>query len=136
MRKHLAIMHKSAIEAILGGTKTIETRFSKARIAPFGQVSVGDLIYMKPPGDDIVGQCKVGKVFSFEGLTPSDVDKIFSDFGKKISVGSKLEDEEYQKAKRGSLYGTLIFISESERFITSPVKIKKSDLRGWMVLGD
>lgn len=128
-------MHKPAIEAILRGDKTVETRFSKARIAPFGQVGVGDLIYMKPPGEEIVGQFKVGKVFYFEGLTPEDVDKIFSDYGKRVGVGDKTEDEKYHQDKMTSLYGTLIFISESERFITSPIKVKKRDLRGWMVLG-
>ncbi len=127
-------MHKSVAEAILSGKKTIETRFSKARIAPFGAVSIGDIIYMKLPGGDVVGQFKVKKVFSFEGLTPEDVDKIFSDYGKRIGIGSKEEDEGYHQDKRESKFGTLIFISESERFITSPIKVKKSDLRGWMVL--
>ncbi|KKS70126.1 hypothetical protein A3A14_01550 [Candidatus Daviesbacteria bacterium RIFCSPLOWO2_01_FULL_43_38] len=135
MHKHLAIMHKSTVDAILGGKKTVETRFSKAKIVPFGAVGVGDIIYMKLPGGDIVGQCRVKKVFSFEGLTPEDVDKIFKDYSKEISAGNKEEDERYKKEKSSSNFGTLIFISESERFITSPIKIKKSDLRGWMVLG-
>ncbi|MDO8498689.1 MAG: ASCH domain-containing protein [bacterium] len=134
MRKHLAIMHKSALEAILSGKKTVETRFSKHKISPFGVINARDLVFMKPPGGEIVGQFRVKKVFSFEGLTPKDIEKIFSDYGKEISVGDKLEDEAYEKLKQGSFYGTLIFISESERLITSPIKIKKSDLRGWMVI--
>ena len=134
MKRHLAIIHKLTIEAILGGKKTIETRFSKARIAPYGQVSAGDIIYMKPPGEEIVGQCRVKKVFYFEGLTPTDVDKVFADYGKDISVGEKSEDEKYRLEKRNSVFGTLIFITSSERFITSPIKIKKSDMRGWVVL--
>lgn len=134
MRKHLAIMYKPAIEAILSGQKTIETRFSKNRIVPFGEVHVGDVVYIKPPGEDLVGQFRVKKVFSFDGLTPADIDKIFKDFGKQISVGDKVEDEKYKSDKKDSRFGTIIFISESERFITSPVKIKKRDLRGWMVL--
>lgn len=127
-------MHKSTAEAILSGKKTIETRFSKAKIAPFCAVSAGDIIYMKLPGEEIVGQCRVKKVFYFEGLTPKDIDKIFADYGKDISVDNKEEDERYQKEKSGSNFGTLIFISESERFITSPIRIKKSDMRGWVVL--
>lgn len=127
-------MHKSAAEAIFAGTKTIETRFSKHKIAPFGVVSQGDIVYMKLPGEDIVGQFKVKKVFSYEGLVPEDIEKIFQDFGKQISMGNKDEDEEFKKSKVESSFGTLIFISESERFITSPIKIKKNDMRGWMVL--
>lgn len=134
MHKHLAIMYQSTIEAILSGKKTVETRFSKNKIVPYCQVSAGDIIYMKLPGGEIVGQCRVRKVFYFEGLTPADIDKIFKDYSKEISVGNKKEDEKYRLEKRSSVFGTLIFISESERFITSPIKIKKKDLRGWMVL--
>lgn len=134
MTKHLAIIHKSAAEAILSGNKTIETRFSKHKISPFRLVSTGDIVYMKLPGEDIVGQFKVKKVFSYEGLTPADIEKIFMDYGAQISMGNQVEDDDYKKSKLDSSFGTLIFISESERFITSPIKIKKSDLRGWMVL--
>jgi ASC-1-like (ASCH) protein len=135
MKKHLAIMDKTTIEAVLSGRKIIETRFSQHRIAPFGKISVGDIIYMKPPGEDLMGQFKAKKIFYFEGLNQDDVDKIFADFGPKIRSGEKEKDEKYHLKKRNSFYGTLIFISESERFITSPVKIKKKDLRGWVVLG-
>lgn len=130
----MAIMHKSTIEAILSGKKTVETRFSKNKIVPYCQVSAGDVIYMKLPGGEIVGQCRARKAFYFEGLAPEDVDKIFKDYSKEISVGNKEEDEKYRQEKKNSNFGTLIFISESERFITSPIKIKKRDLRGWMVL--
>lgn len=134
MRKHVAIMNKTAIEAVLAGVKTIETRFSKHKISPFGLISVGDLVYMKPPGGEIIGQFRVKKVFNFEGLTEKDVEKIFQDFGDKISVGKKEEDEKFFEEKKSSTYATLIFLSESERFITSPIKFKKKDMRGWVVL--
>lgn len=134
MRKHLAIMSKATIEAILSGKKTIETRFSHHKIVPFGAVSKGDLVYLKPPGEEIIGQFKVKKVISYEGLTPTDVQKIYADYGKEIRTGQEEVDDKYFNNKQESSYGTLIFITESERFITSPLKVKKKDLRGWMVL--
>lgn len=134
MKKHLAILHKSAINAILSGNKLIETRFSDHRIVPFGVINVGDLVFMKEPGRDIIGQFKVKKVFNYEGLTQQDVEKIFTDFGGAISVGDKQEDEAFFTQKKNSHYGTLIFVGESERLITSPVIFKKSDRRGWVVL--
>lgn len=129
MKKHLAIMDKPTIEAILSGRKTIETRFSQAKIVPFGMVGVGDLVYMKPPGSEVIGQFRVKKVFSFEGLDLSDLKYLREKYGKEIAA-----EEEYWEKKKGSKFATLIFIGESERFITSPIKIKKSDMRGWMVL--
>lgn len=134
MKKHLAIMNKPTIEAILSGKKTVETRFSLHKIAPFGVISKGDLVYIKPPGEEIIGQFRVKKVFSFDGLCEPDFDDIFIKYGSQIRVGEKEEDNKYQTDKKQSNYGTLIFIGDSERFITSPVKIKKSDQRGWMVL--
>lgn len=127
-------MNKLAIEAVLSGRKTIETRFSKHRISPFGQVGVGDLVYLKLPGSDIIGQFRVKKVISYEGLSTADLDEIFSKFGGQIGAGDQKVDEKYRLEKVGSSYGTLIFISESERFITSPLRVKKSDRRGWTVL--
>ena len=102
--KHLAIFKEQGAEKILSGQKTIESRFARRRIAPFGLVSSGDLVYIKPSGKDIIGQFRVKKV-------------IFFDLG--------------QVSHR---YVTLIFIGESTRFITSPIKLKKKDQRGWVVL--
>ncbi len=133
-KKHLAIMHRPVIEAILSGKKTIESRFSKHRIAPFGQVNKGDLVYMKAPGEEIIGQFKVRKVYSFEGVTKEDITHIFEQYGAQINSGDQSIDAQYQKVKAVSSYVTLIYIGNAERFITSPIKVTKSDQRGWLVL--
>src|SRR4051812_38618699 len=107
MTKHLAIMSKETINQILSGQKSIETRFSKHHISPFGEVSIGDLIYMKPPGDEVLGQFKALKVFYFEGLNPQDVEKIFKDWGKQIGIKGDFKNDQYFKSKLDSKYGTL-----------------------------
>ena len=106
MVRHLAIFKGGGAENILSGEKTIESRFARRRIPPFGVVSAGDLVYIKPSGGDIIGQFKVRKV-------------IFLDNGEQTK----------------ERYITLIFIGQSTKFITSPIKLKKKDLRGWVVLG-
>lgn len=133
-KKHLAIFSKIGAEAILSGKKTVETRFSQFKIAPFGQISIGDIVFIKISGGEIVGQFKVKQVHSFEGLEAKDLEKIFQEYGEKISLSGKLEDQKYQQTKVSSRYGTLIFITQAERLITSPIKFKKKDLRGWVVL--
>ncbi len=125
MKKHLAVMNKEVIESILTGSKTVESRFSQKRISPFGEVSPGDTVYMKPQGGAIIGQFKVGKVISYQGLDKADIAKIIKDYGQMIGPW-KIED--------GVKFATLIFIAESERFITPPITIQKRDRRGWMVL--
>lgn len=128
--KHLAIFRDRAGEAILSGQKTIESRFSKVKNPPFGVVSSGDLVYIKPSGKDIIGQFRVKKVIFFDGLGLSDLSNLRNLYGKELAA-----EGEYWEKNKNARYGTLIFIGDSSRFITSPIKIKKSDLRGWVVVG-
>ena len=130
MKKHLAIFKGDGADKILTGKKSIESRFSKIKIAPFGVVSSGDLVYIKPSGGEIIGQFRVKRVISFDGLNQEDVLDIKKRFEKEISV-----DENYWEGKMQAKYGTLIFIGTSSRFLTPPIKIPKKDLRGWVVLG-
>ncbi len=135
MRTHLAIFTGSSLAQILSGKKTIETRFSQHRIVPFGQVNTGDTVYIKPAGGEIVGQFKVKKVIFYDGLEAEDLQLINKTYGKQIVVGSVVEREQFFASKAKSKFGSLIFIDKVERFITSPVKVPKKDLRGWVVLG-
>lgn len=134
MRKHLAIFSKGTISLIFSGKKTVETRFSQKKIPPFGVVGIGDTVYFKPPGEDVLGQFTVKKVISFEGLNDEDWSFIRLKWGKKLSLGSKEEDQLYFNSHNAAKYGTLIFMTNVEQFITSPIKFIKKDLRGWMVL--
>jgi len=129
MKRHLAIFKKGAGERILDGTKKIETRFSKMKLAPFLQISAGDLVYIKPTGKDIIGQFRVKKVHFYDGLDMDEIKEIKLKYGEKI-----VADEEYWQRKNGSKYASLIFIGQTTPFITSPIKINKRDLRGWVVL--
>lgn len=134
MRKHLAIFSKIGVQALFSGTKTIESRFSRDKISPFGQVDTDDLVYIKPSGEEIVGQFRVAKVISFAGIDTKDLEEIKKVYGDGISLGSVEEDQKFFRNHANARYGTLIFIKELEKFLTPPVKIPKKDLRGWMVL--
>ena len=129
MKKHLAIFKGEAGEAILTGKKTIESRFSRVKNPPFGLISSGDLVYIKPSGKDIIGQFRVKKVIFYDNLDLGDFRDLRERYGKELAV-----DGDYWKKVSAARFGTFIFIGDSSRFITSPVKIKKSDLRGWVVL--
>ncbi len=127
--KHLAIFKGDGGDKILSGQKTIESRFSKVKLPPFGVVFAGDLVYIKPSGKDITGQFKVKKVIFYDGLLQNDILDIKNNYGEQIAA-----DDNYWNKSLNSRYGTLIFISQPFKFITSPVKIPKKDLRGWVVL--
>src|SRR5438093_969134 len=108
--KHLAIFKGSGGELILTGKKTIESRFSKRKNPPFGQISSGDLVYIKPAGKEVVGQFKVQKVIFYDGLTSEDLEDL-----KKLYHDAIAQPYDYWLSKKGSKYGTLIFIGESSR---------------------
>lgn len=127
--KHLAIFKGNGAELILSGKKTMEARFSRIKNPPFGVISSGDLVYIKPSGKDPIGQFKVEKVVFYDGLTEKDISDLRKRFGKRLAL-----DQTYWINKTNSKYGTLIFIGESSRFITAPIKTIKKDLRGWVVL--
>lgn len=129
MKKHLAIFKGRAGELILSGKKTVESRFSRIKNPPFGVISSGDLVYIKPSGKDIIGQFRVKKVFFYSGLEKEDLREIKKRYGRQSAV-----DKTYWTNKSDCNYGTLIFIGDSSRFITSPIKFPKKDLRGWVVL--
>lgn len=130
MKKHLAIFTGNGGQLILEGKKTIETRLSQAKIAPFGVISTGDMVYIKPSGGDIIGQFKVKKVIFYDNLDLSDLNYLREKYGEQVAA-----DEAYWERKKSSKYATLIFIGTSSKFITSPIKLSKKDLRGWVVIG-
>lgn len=127
--KHLAIFKKETAEKILTGSKTIECRFSRLKTAPFGQINCGDLVYVKLAGKDIIGQFRVKKVIFIDGVTAQDLEDLKKRYQQALS-----EDEKYWLDKSQVKYLTIIFIGDSSRFITSPIKIHKKDSRGWVVL--
>ena len=134
MKAHLAIFSKEVISQIIHGTKTVESRFSKHRISPFGEVDVGDHIYMKVSGGDVVGRFVAKKVIYFENLEEKDWQVIKTAYGKSISWGDSKQLDKFFKEKSQSSYGTLIFIDQVEQFIASPIKIEKKDRRGWVLI--
>lgn len=115
--KHLAIFKRGDGEKILSGQKTIEARFSKKKITPFGLVSSGDLVYIKPAGKEVVGQFRVKKVIFYDGIDLSDL--------SHLGIVSVPEDAKYC---------IIIFIGQVDQFLVSPIKIPKKDSRGWVVL--
>ena len=69
MQHHLAILAPGWIEPILDGSKTIESRFTKVRCAPYGKIHADDLVYMKESGGPVKGQFTVAEVETFDNRT-------------------------------------------------------------------
>ena len=70
---HLALFTPGYIGLILDGYKTIESRFSIIKCAPYNKVEKGDVVYMKVVGGAIEGIFSVGEVETYTKLKRSDV---------------------------------------------------------------
>src|SRR3989344_8328975 len=133
MRTHLAIFSKNSIKQIFTGKRGVEIRFSLRKVPPFEAVSVGDSVYIKPPGEDVVGRFLVKKVIFIEGVEGKDQDWISTFFSKRTSVKDKASNQNYFSRHKSAKYATLIFFDAVEQFIVSPIKINKRDSRGWVI---
>lgn len=134
MKKHLAVFSKTAIKQIFSGKRGVEIRFSLRRVPPFETISVGDLVYIKPPGEDIVGRFLVKKVIFIEGVEVEDQEWISTFFNRRTSLKDKTSNQKYFSRHKNAKYASLIFFDAVEQFIVSPIKIPKKDSRGWIVL--
>ena len=124
---HLAIFVEPYLEFVLEGKKTVESRFSVNRVAPYGQVGENDVIFLKRAGGPIVGVCEVTNTWFYK-LGPESFEEIATRFGRAICP----VDEDFWVERRRAEYATLIKLGRVHR--TEPLAFPKKDRRGWVVL--
>lgn len=123
---HLAIMVEPFLSAILDGRKTVESRFSRYKIAPYQKVRYDDLILLKQSSGPVIASFKVSSVNYFE-LTPEVLEMLQATYGSQID-GSK----EFWRAQHTKQYATLLGIGDLQ--IHTTIKVRKQDPRGWVVI--
>ena len=123
-RLHIAVMREPFLTYIFEGQKTIESRFSLHKIAPYQRVEVGDAVLLK--AGPVVGHFIVAWVKYFD-LNEYPIEEIRQQYGAGICG-----DIEFWKTKRFKRYVTLIGISDVHR--VNPYAIEKHDRRAWVTL--
>jgi hypothetical protein len=123
---HLAVLVEPYLSLILEGKKTIESRFSVNRHAPFEQVGKGDIIILKRSSGPVVGICKVADAW-FYHLDPDTWPDI-----ERYAAALCMDDSLFWKEKRGASYASLMRIEGTVR--VPNFEIDKLDPRGWVVL--
>ncbi len=126
--EHIAILsHKSILEKILAGQKTIESRFSRLKSLPYGQIRAGDHIFFKLSGGLILGEADAIRVEEFEDLTPDQITEVARRYEKELAISS-----DFLARKLESKFATLIFLTEVKECI--PWNYKQDGRSGWIVL--
>src|SRR3989344_6451138 len=116
LMKHLAIFKAEDAKRIFSGEKKIEGRFSKIKIAPFRQVSAGDEVLIKIPGEKIVGQFLVDRVIYMDHPKKEELEDIKKKYAKELALSKT-----FWLSREKVNYVTLMFIKSVNKFLVPPV---------------
>jgi hypothetical protein len=126
-RMHLAVFHEPFLTLLLDGKKTIESRFSVNRVAPYASVARDDLILLKRSAGPVVGIALAGDP-GFYQLDPGAWQTIRTRFAAAICA----PDERFWEQRARARYGTLIPVRATAA--VTPFAVAKRDRRGWVVI--
>ena len=125
--KHIAILKQPFFDMVLSGEKTIESRWSMYKSAPYQKIKVGDTLLLKETGKSVTATAKMKRVEFYE-LTPEKVEEIRLKFGKQIGT-DKFKDWQSTLNKK---FCTLIWVSEVKQM--PPMPVPRSNGAGWIIL--
>jgi hypothetical protein len=124
---HLAVLTEPFFGWLLDGSKTIESRFSRVRCAPYGALCEGDIVAVKKPGGPVSCAFLAGTVSCYQ-LTPARITEIRDRFAAQI----RADDDEFWEQRADCAYATLIQVRQVRRLPGLP--FPKKDRRGWAPL--
>lgn len=123
---HVAVFSEPFLSLVLSGKKTVESRFSRNRCAPYGEVSDGDVILIKQVAGPIRGISLARRSWYFD-LVVEPIDRIRYRFGTAVCA-----DDAFWSTRTDAAYATLIELDATTEI--SPVRCGKRDRRGWVSL--
>jgi hypothetical protein len=126
-RLHLAVFHEPFLSLLFAGTKTVESRFSVNRIAPFGVIGAGDVILLKRSTGPVLGMALAGEPGFYELDSRS-----WATIRRRFAGAICAPDEAFWAARARARYATLIPITGTVAI--TPFSVDKRDRRGWVVL--
>lgn len=124
---HLAVFVQPYLRYVLDGQKTVESRFSVNQTPPYGKVGVGDVLLLKRTGGPIVGIGRIGQVWFYQ-IDSESLHELQTAFSAALCA----QDPQFWAELSNGSYATLMRLEHVESI--APIKIGKSDRRGWVVL--
>jgi hypothetical protein len=123
---HLAVFAEPFLSLVLSGSKTLESRFSRFRIAPFNTISPGDVILLKAVAGPIRGIALAQRTWFFD-LSCAPIRTLRERFATGICA-----DDGFWDKKRDAAFATIIELAEPTAI--APLGCDKHDRRGWVTL--
>ena len=122
----LGIFSEPYLSYMLEGSKTIESRFSRNKIAPYEQISKDDLVIVKKSCGNVVAYFTIKEVLFFD-LAQIEIGKIKAKYNKELCVS-----DEFWNLKKNSNYAALIVIDKIVKL--KPFHINKKGMQTWVNL--
>ncbi len=123
---HLAIFAEPFLSKVFSGEKTVESRFSRNRCAPYGEIGDGDIILLKEVAGPICGLALARRSWCYD-LASEPIERIRLRFGASIAAA-----DDFWATREDALYATLIELDAPTAI--DPVSCDKRDRRGWVAL--
>lgn len=91
--EHLAILDKKRklLTKILTGEKTIESRWYKSKVAPWGNIKAGETIYFKESGDPVRAKAQIAEVMQFY-LPQTNIPELLEKYSKEICFSNPMPE--------------------------------------------
>lgn len=124
------------IPKILKGTKTIESRWYKAKSKPWDRIKAGDNLYFKNAGEPVMIKTEVSKVLQYEIQDNNQALRIMTKHAEK-DLGSPTISDEVKNYILDKEYAIFVFFDKIERI--KPFKIDKTGfgaMSAWITVGD
>jgi ASC-1-like (ASCH) protein len=126
-RIHLAVFVEPFLSFVLGGAKSVESRFSTKQCAPFRRVAPGDIILLKEASGPVRGICAAAKTW-FYNLRSVPLASVRERYAESICA----TEDEFWRARERAEYATLIKLQWVREL--TPLSCPKRDRRGWVIL--
>jgi hypothetical protein len=123
---HLAVFSEPFLSYVFSGRKTLESRFSRFRIAPFDAIAPGDVILIKEVAGPIRGVALAQQTWFFD-LSSAPIRTLRERFAAGICA-----DDSFWDDKRDAVFATIIELAEPASI--EPLDCDKRDRRGWVTL--
>lgn len=124
---HLAVFVEPFLSFLLAGRKTVDSRFSTRRFAPYDQVAPGDVVLVKRASGPVVGICRVANAW-FYRLDPGSWRAIRDEFAAALCA----EDPAFWARRADASFASLMRLDHVRRI--EPIRYAKRDRRPWVVL--
>lgn len=123
---HLGIFTEPYLQAIYEERKTMESRFSKNRIAPYDRIASGDLVLVKRAVGAVEAAFTVGAVRQYR-LPETPLENLRAAYGAALCA-----DEAFWRCKAESRCAVLLEIRGLVRF--APFRVEKRGRAAWVTL--